>query len=90
MENGIRNATVLGEGNIKVIGRLVGIELDVFKQGILANGTINIWLRLFLEIDGFGVASSLKVKNAIVVPSMLIVSNQSPVRIGAESGLARS
>ena len=52
------------------------------------NGSVNIRLCFLGEVDSLCIASTLKVENAIVVPAMLVVADESSLRIGREGGFA--
>ena len=63
---------------------------DIFQHSVRLDGTVNVGLGLFRQIDRLGIASTLKVENTIVIPSMFVVTNESTVGIGTESRLACS
>src|SRR5690606_39422119 len=40
------------------------------------------------EVDGLGVAAALEVENAVVIPAVLVVTDQLALGVGGEGGLA--
>lgn len=69
VKNGIRHASIFRLAHVKVIWHLVGAnELDIFQQGIGTNGTINVGLGLFRQINSLGIATTLKIEDTIIVP----------------------
>jgi hypothetical protein len=89
MENRIRDAAVFWLCSIKVVRGSVFPDFDVLEQRVGMNGAINIRLRLFRQVNRLGIASTLEIENALVVPAVFIVSNQGTVRISRQCGLAR-
>ena len=49
---------------------------------------VYVRLLLFAQVNGFGIASALKIKNTVIIPSMLIITYKRPFGIGRKSGLA--
>mmetsp|Transcript_17470 Transcript_17470/g.32753 ORF Transcript_17470/g.32753 Transcript_17470/m.32753 type:complete len:393 (-) Transcript_17470:508-1686(-) len=92
MKNRIRDAPILRLRGIKVVRHeFVSLifQCNILQHGILVNRTINIRLRLLAEIDRLGITPALKVKNSILVPPMLIIPNERPMRIGRQRRLTR-
>ncbi len=84
----VRDAGVFGFGTIVEINGAVFAHGDVFQQRITANRMINFWLRFFRQFDGFGVAAAFKIEHAVVIPTVLIIANQTTFRVGGESGFS--
>ena len=84
----IRYTGILGYAVICEIDLALCIQSNVFKQSITANGIINVRLRLFVQVDNLGIAATLKVKYAVVIPAMLVITDQKTLRIGRQSGLS--
>ena len=75
--NWVRHATVLSLLGVEVIHFLGHwIDGDVLKESIALDGSEDIWFSFFSQINGLGVASSFKVEDSLVIPSMLIVTNE--------------
>ena len=91
VEDGVGNTAILGFGHIEVVRHELAIlveQFDILEESVGANGSVNIRLCFLGEVDGLCIAATLKVENAIIVPAMLVVTDESSLRIGRESGLA--
>ena len=42
----------------------------------------------FVKVDNFSVASAFEVEYAVVIPAMLVITDQKTLRIGRQSGLS--
>ncbi|MNL87256.1 hypothetical protein D3C87_2163240 [compost metagenome] len=49
---------------------------------------IDLWFRFFRQLNGFRVAPPFEVKYAIIIPSVLIITNQLALRIGGQRGFS--
>ena len=90
MGDGIRGARILCEGRIiQIKAAAVHIHGDVFQdRAEHASGRKDVGLVLCGESNHFGVATALEVENTLVIPAVLIVTQQRPLGIGRQSGLA--
>mmetsp|Transcript_33433 Transcript_33433/g.70272 ORF Transcript_33433/g.70272 Transcript_33433/m.70272 type:complete len:404 (-) Transcript_33433:316-1527(-) len=91
MENRIRNTSILRLCRIKVIRHeLVSLILQrhILQHGILMDRPVNIRLGLLRKIDGLGITPTLKVEDAILVPSVLVIPNERTMRIRRKRRLA--
>lgn len=87
--NRVGAASVLGEGGVVVVDNAsLRVENDVLEDGAELDGVENIRLLLSGEANALGVAAALNVEDAAVTPAVLIVANQSALRVGGKSGLA--
>ena len=77
----IGNSCILCLGRIIKINLTLRIHNDIFQQGITFDGMIYIRLTLLAQVNGFGVASSFKIENPIIVPPMFVITNKSTFRI---------
>jgi len=60
---------------------------DILEDRPEANGAVDSRLLLLLEVDALGIAAPLNVGDALVVPDVLIIANQSAMRVSREGGL---
>ena len=85
-------------GNTGVLGNALVVEVDhavlvngyVLEESITPDGTVDIRLRLLVELDDLRIAATLEVEHALVVPAVLVVTDEETLRVGGESGLAGS
>ncbi len=73
----------------KLIAAGVGVDGDVLQHGAeMAGGVPDQRLQVFAEVDGLGVAAAFEIEDAVVAPTVLVVADQRPLRVGGEGGLA--
>ena len=78
----VRYARVLGHALVLEVDLAVRIYRHVLQQGIATDGVVDVWLALFIQVDHLGVASTLVIEDAFVVPSVLVVTDQQTLRVG--------
>ena len=87
----VRDPSVLRLGRVEEVRDeptvLVVVQGDVLQYGILANRLVYVRLRLLAQVYSLGVAPPLEVEDAVLVPPMLVVTNQRAVRVGGEGRL---
>mmetsp|Transcript_8236 Transcript_8236/g.13091 ORF Transcript_8236/g.13091 Transcript_8236/m.13091 type:complete len:208 (+) Transcript_8236:540-1163(+) len=85
----VGHTAILGLGGVSKV-RPVGLWVNrvVLQQGIRADRTEDLRLILLLQVNSLGIAATLKVEDAIIVPSMLIVTKQVAARVSRQGGLA--
>jgi hypothetical protein len=89
--DGVGTSCVLSEGGVIVVDLTsLGVEDNVLEDGTVADGAVNIGLLLGREANGLGVATTLEVEDTAVTPAVLIVTDESTLRVGREGGLASS
>ena len=85
-------------GDAGVLGLGVAVEVDdtvvvghhVLEQGVALDCAEDLRLILGREIDALGVAPSLEVEDAVVVPAVLVVTDELAGGVGRKGGLAGS
>ena len=91
VEDRVGNAAILSFGHIEVVWHELAIlieKFDILEKSIGVNGSVNIRLCFLSEVDSLCIAATLKVENAIIVPAMLVVADESSLGIGRECSLA--
>ncbi len=86
MVDRVRDAGVFGLRRVVEIDRAVGTYGDVFQQRVAADRVEDIRLGLFRQANGFRVAAAFEVKHAVIVPTVLVIANQTTFWIGGEGG----
>ena len=54
---------------------------NVLKEGVTTDGVVNVRLRLAVEVDDLGVAAALEIEDAVVVPAVLVITDELPLGI---------
>ena len=80
MVDGVGNTSVLGHALIGEIDLAFGVEGDVLHQSVALDGVVDVGHRIFVQVDDFGVAATLKVEDAVVVPAVLVIADSRPRR----------
>ena len=86
--DGVRNAGVLGDRLVSEVDLALGIQRDVLQQSVALDGIVDVRLGVLVKVDDLSVAAALEVKDAVVVPAVLVVADQQALRVGGQSGLA--
>ena len=88
MIDGVGDPGVLGLGAIIEVDGAIGSNGHVLQQRIAADGVVDIRLGFLGELDGLGVAAPFEVEHAVVVPAVLVVTDELALGIGGEGSLA--
>ena len=81
--DGVCATGVLGDTDVVVVGLSRNDVIDnVLENGTEADGIVNLGLLLGGKVNALGVASTLDVKNTVVRPDVLIITNQLTVGVG--------
>ena len=88
--DGVRYTRVLRNGLVRKVDASGGIYGNILKQRIAANCLVDVRLRIRVEVDDLRIAAALVVEHALIVPAVLVVSDEEPRIVGRERGLART
>ena len=88
MEDRVRNTGVLGYRLVGIVDLALLVYRHVLQQCVAADGVPDVGLVLLREVDDLGVAATLEVEYAVVVPAVLVVADQLTLRVGRKRGLA--
>ena len=78
----IAYAGILSNALVSEVDLAVSVNSNVLQQGVAADSVVDVGLALLVEVDNLSVATTLEVEYALVVPSVLVVTNQQTLRIG--------
>lgn len=85
----VRAAGVLRQGAVVVVDvARDGVEDHVLQHGAEADRVVDVGLLLGGQPNALGVAASLDVEHALVGPAVLVVTDQFPLGVGRQRGLA--
>ena len=90
MLDGVGNTGILRHALVGKVDLALGVDRDVLKQSIAADGVIDIGFGLLVQVDDLGIAAALKVEDAVVVPAVLVIADEQTLRVGRKRGLARA
>ena len=66
------------------------IKGNVLKQSVALNCIVDIRLGFFIQIDNLSVAAAFEVEYAVVIPAVLVITDQETLRVCGKCGLACS
>ena len=81
---------VLGYALVSEIDHAVFIKCYVLEKSIALDRVVDIRLGFFVEVDYFSVAAALEVEYSVVVPAVLVITDQETLRICGKSCLTCS
>ena len=90
MVDRIRYTSILGNALIVEINLAVSINSYVLKQSISLDCIVDIGLGILIQVDNLSVAATFEVEYAVVIPAMLVITDQQTLRIGRQGGLTGS
>ena len=90
MVDRIRYTSILGNTLIVEINLAVSINGYVLKQSISLDCVVDVGLGILVQVDNLSVASTFKIEYAVVIPTVLVITDQQTLRICRQSGLTGS
>ena len=90
MVDRVRYTGVLSHALVSEVDLAVCIDSHVFEKGIPLNGVVDIRFALLVEVDDFCVAAAFVVEDTVVIPAVLVITDEESLRICRKSGLSCS
>ena len=84
----VAHAGVLGDGLVGKVNLARLVERDVLEQRVALDGVVDIGLGLGVEVDDLGVAAALEVEDALIVPAVLVITDEKSLGICGKGGLS--
>ena len=81
MVDRIRYTSILGYALIIEVNFAFCINSNVLKQSVTSDRIVDIRLRLFVQVDNFCIAAALEVEYSVVVPAVLVITDQETFRV---------
>ena len=81
MVNRIRNTSIFCYALICKVDFSFCIKSNVFKKSVTFDCVVNVWFRLFIQVNNFCVATAFKVEDTVVVPAVFVITNQKTFRV---------
>ena len=72
----IRYTSILGYALICEIDLAILINSNVLKKSVSLDCIVDIRLRILIKVDNLCIASTLEVEYAVVIPAVLVITNQ--------------
>ena len=77
----VRNTSVLCYALICKVDFSFRIKSYVLEKGIAFDCIVDVWLRLFVKVDNFCIASAFEVEYTIVIPAVLVITDKKTFRV---------
>ena len=86
----VRNTGILGNALVSEIDLAVCVQSNVLKKSISLDCIVDIRLRFLVQVDNLCIAAALEVEYAVVIPAVLVITDQETLRVCGKSGLTCS
>ena len=90
MVDRVRYTSILGNALVSEVDLAVSIYCYVLEESVTCDSSVDIWFRLFVEVDNLSVATTFEVEDTVVIPAVLVVTDEETLRIGRKGGFASS
>ncbi|CUP79381.1 Uncharacterised protein [Segatella copri] len=87
MEDWVRNTSVLCYALISEVNLTISSYSYVLQESVALDSVVDIWLRLLVKVDNLSIATTFEVEYTIVIPSVLIVTDQLTLRVCRQCSL---
>ncbi len=77
----VRYTSVLCYALVSEVNLAFCIKCNVLKKSVSLDCIVDIRLRLFVKVDNLSVASTFEVEYAVVIPAVLVITDQETLRI---------
>ena len=67
---------VLGYALVGEVNFAFSIQGNILKQSVAFDCVVDIRLGIFIQVDNFGIAAALEVKYAVVIPAVLVITDE--------------
>ena len=81
MVDRIRYTSILGNSLICEVNLTILSYSYVLEKSVTCDSAVDVWLRLLVEVDNLSVATTFEDEHTLVVPSVLIVTDQLTLRV---------
>ena len=78
----VGNAGVLGNALVVEVDFAFCIDGDVLEEGVATDCIVEVRFRLLVELDDLCVAAAFEVEDTLVVPAVLVVTDEETLRVG--------
>ena len=81
----IRNTSVFCYALVCEVDFAVSVNSNVFKESVTTDCTVDIRFAFFVKVDNFCVATTFEVEDAIIVPTVFVVTDEETFRVCRKS-----
>ena len=77
----VRYTSVLSYALVSEVDLTVLVYSYVLKESVAADSLVDIWLRNWVKVDNLSVATTLVVEYTLVIPTVLVVTDEETLRV---------
>ena len=81
MSDRIRYTSILGYALICEIDLAILINSNVLKKSVSLDCIVDIRLGILVKVDNLSIASTLEVEYTVVIPAVLVITDQKTLRV---------
>ena len=90
MVDRVRYTSILCYALVSEINLSVLIQCNILKKSVTNDCIVDIRLRFFVKVDNLSIASTFKVEYSVVIPAMLVITDEESLRICGKCSLTCS
>ncbi len=90
MVDRIRYTSVLCNALISEINLAFTVKCNVLKKSVSLDCIVDIRLRILVKVDNLSIAAALEVEYSVVVPAVLVITDEKSLRICGKCSLTCS
>ena len=81
MVDRVRYTSVLCYALVSEVDLVVLINCNVLEESVAADSLVDIWLRNWVEVDNLSVSTTFVVEYTLVIPTVLVVTDEQTLRV---------
>ena len=81
MVDRVRYTSVLCYALVVKVDLSVLVKCNVLEKSVTNDCVVDVWLRLFVKVDNLSVASTLEVEYSVIIPAVLVITDEESLRI---------
>ena len=82
MVDRIAYAGILSNGLVSEVNLAISSYSNILKQSVATDSIVDVGLTLLVKVNNLSIAATLEVEYALVIPSVLVITNQQTLWIG--------
>ena len=83
----VRNTSVLCYALISEVNLTISINCYVLKESVTCDCAVDVWLWFLVKIDNLCIATTFQVEDTLIIPSVLVITNELTLWLGRKSCL---
>ena len=84
------NARVLSSAVVAEVDLAVSVNDYVLEESVALDSSVDVGFAFLVEVDNLSVATTFEVEDTVVIPTVLVITDEETLRIGREGRLTRA